>query len=191
MGPGSALANARLSGTTTWRASRPAGRWPDSRLAWRSRTLRSRPAWSGRTSHRGATWWSSHRRPARSGRASHRRSRPWRASHRAAWMPPAVPPGRATPADAASPIKAAAIPAGAAPAAAVPTVTVTSPSELHGLRETKLIDSVMQAQRSSNKAGLRAAASRRHHRRSRGQGEHPQKRFPHDLLLGLRQEENR
>ncbi|WP_212226139.1 hypothetical protein [Bradyrhizobium lablabi] len=48
-----------------------------------------------------------------------------------------------------------------------------------------LIDGVMQAQRSSDKRGLRAPASRRHQSRSRGKGKQPQTRFTHNFLLAL------
>jgi len=51
---------------------------------------------------------------------------------------------------------------------------VASPPELNRLRKPKVIGGLVQAERSSDKAGLRAAASRRHHRGSGGQSEHPE-----------------
>jgi hypothetical protein len=48
---------------------------------------------------------------------------------------------------------------------------VTSPAELDCLRKPLLIGHVVQAERSADKAGVRATASRRHDRGSGGQSE--------------------
>jgi hypothetical protein len=145
-----------LGGESVSITSHPVSAWPTSRPTWhpvrkRSRTLDSRAAWPRWT------------------------------SHRAARVSPSVPAGRTTPAVAAPPVEAAPVPAGAAPPAAVPTIPVASPTELDRLRKPKMIGGVMQAQWSSNNAGVRATASRRHDRRSSHQGEHPYNRFPHDF----------
>ena len=164
---------ARARSRTLWsekpaarRSAYPLGQCLDALPAWRPGTLSSRAA----------------RRP---GAVNSGRARPRRTGCRVAWPSPSVPAGRTTPAETPSPVEATPVPAGAAPSGAVPAITMASPHELNSFRRAKLIGSLMQAEWSPDKAGLQAAASRHHHRRNSRQGEYPQNRFPHDLLLGF------
>jgi hypothetical protein len=170
----------RASGMrSTARASSMQGRWAGAG-AWAARACPSHTVSAWPTS--GLTW---HPVRKRSRTLDSRTARPRWTSPWVAWVSPSVPAGRTTPAVAAPPVEAAPVPAGAAPPAAVPTIPVASPTELDRLRKPKMIGGVMQAQWSSDNAGVRATAGRRHDRRSSHQGEHPYNRFLHAFLLAF------